>query len=93
MKEAIAKELAENLLPRYLMVTDNSHLHAHHKGTPRTGDSHFKVSVCSEKFTNLTLIKRHQLVNKICKLFFDQGMHALEIEALTQQEWSKKYGE
>lgn len=92
MKEAIAKEISEKLAPKYLMVTDNSHLHARHKGTPRTGDSHFKVAVCSEKFVNLTLIKRHQLVNKICKLFFDQGMHALEIEALTQQEWSKKYG-
>ena len=93
MKEAIAKEVAENLVPSFLAITDNSHLHAKHKGTTQKGNSHFKVSVCSDKFTNLTLVKRHQLVNSICKMFFDQGMHALEIEALTQQEWSKKYGQ
>lgn len=92
MKEAIAKEVAQELIPSFLAVIDNSHLHAGHIGNTKKGNSHFKARICSEKFNELSLVKRHQLVNKICKPFFDQGMHALEIEALTKNEWRKKYG-
>ena len=93
MKEAIAKEVFEKLIPSFISVIDNSHLHAGHKGNTQVGNSHFKTRVCSEKFSELSLVKRHQLVNKICKPFFDKGIHALEIEALTKNEWRKKYGE
>ena len=92
MKEAIAKEVGERLTPSFMAVIDNSHLHKGHAGTSRIGDTHFKLRICSQKFEGLSLVKRHQLVNTLCKPFFELGMHALEIEALTQQEWGKKYG-
>ena len=92
MKEALAKEIAEQLKPSFLAIIDNSHLHAGHKGNTRNVNSHFKARICSELFQELSLVKRHQLVNKICKPFFEKGIHALEIEALTQIEWGKKYG-
>ena len=92
MKSAIMKEIMEQSVAEYVYVRDDSHKHEGHKGVDKVGDTHFTVRVSAHVFEGKPLVKRHQLVYKICQEFIDKGVHALAIEALTPSEWSSKYG-
>jgi BolA protein len=71
--------LREALQPDELEIRDDSHLHAGHAGA-REG-RHFHVRVVSERFSQLSRLKRHRLVYDALHALIPRGIHALAIEA------------
>lgn len=71
----------------HLDVVNESHMHNVAPGS----ESHFKVTIVSENFDNLMLIKRHRLVNAALSEELQQ-IHALALHTLTPQEWSDRQG-
>ena len=50
-------------------------------------NSHFKILVISNKFKNLSLIKRHKMIHSLLDKYISNEIHALEIKTYTLQEW------
>jgi BolA protein len=78
--------LMDALQPARLDVTNESALHARHRGSPGTGESHFRVLIVSERFEGKTRIERHRMVNEALAAELRNGLHALAIKALTPGE-------
>lgn len=72
------------LKPSYLDVQDDSALHAGHAGN--TGGGHFTVTIISDNFDGLSIIKRHRLVYDAAKSLMENDIHALSIHAKTPAE-------
>jgi len=87
MTDTTAKlQAALNTLdPAYLELQDDSALHAGHAGN--TGGSHYTVTIVSEAFTSLSLIKRHRLVYEAVGNLMTHDIHALSIHAKTPAEF------
>ena len=67
-------------------MIDNSHQHAGHAGSLGfNGESHFDLTIVSEAFEGLNLVKRHQLIYMILGEIMPK-IHALSIKANTPDE-------
>ncbi|MES9882697.1 MAG: BolA/IbaG family iron-sulfur metabolism protein [Sedimenticola sp.] len=86
MKESIEKAITDALQPQFLEVIDESHTH----NVPEGAQSHFKVTVVSDKFKGEKLITRHRLINGLLKEAFNESLHALALHTMTPEEWDKK---
>ena len=82
-------ELTEKLFaqfqPHFLSVENESHLHSSDRG----GESHFKVTIVSDKFNDVRRVARHQLVYQFLHDDLDAGIHALALHTFTLEEWHK----
>lgn len=67
------------LRPSRLDVVNESHLHAGHRSSPGTGESHFRVIVVSESFTGKSRVERHRMVNAALKGEVGGAVHALAL--------------
>ncbi|EDW81538.2 uncharacterized protein Dwil_GK10967 [Drosophila willistoni] len=87
IEAAMRKALQTELKPVHLEVINESPMH----NVPKRSESHFRVFVVSDKFNDLTLIKRHRLVNDTVKNALNAAgfefMHALSIETKTPKQW------
>ncbi|NRB71572.1 MAG: BolA family transcriptional regulator [Xanthomonadales bacterium] len=82
----IERRLRDVFQPESLQVEDESHLHAGHAGA-RDGRGHFRVSIISEAFEGLSLIRRHRLVYEAMGSLMETDIHALSIEAIASSEF------
>ena len=84
----IAGELHEllqrALSPASLVLRDDSAAHAGHAGA--SSGAHFAVTVVAECFAGRTLLQRHRMVYEAAAPLLRQGIHALQISALTPVE-------
>lgn len=88
IESAIRLALTEELAPLHLEVINESYMH----NVPKGSETHFKVLVVSDKFEELSLIKRHRLVNSIVQeKLAGNFVHALSIEAKTPKQWDPNY--
>lgn len=79
---AIEAALRARFEPRLLEVLDESHQHEGHAGANGTGrGTHFRVRIDCVAFAGQGRVARHRLVYDCLRPFFDQGLHALAIEA------------
>ncbi len=85
--ERLHAALELKLQPRWLEVSDDSHLHAGHAGA-REG-RHFSVRIVSPAFDGLSRVARHRLVYDAARSLIQEGIHALAIEARTPAEASR----
>lgn len=74
------------LQPTRLDVVNESHLHAGHASSPGTGESHFRVLVVAPRFSGLSRIARHRLVNDALHELLRDRVHALAIKAFAPGE-------
>lgn len=81
LKDWIVETLTRELDPIELQVDDESHQHAGHSGWREGGETHFRIDVVSPAFAGKTRIERHRIVNAVLAPAFDQGLHALAIDA------------
>ncbi len=81
----IRRELNAQLKPTELLIKDQSQLHAGHEGA-RDGKGHFDVTIVSEAFEGLNLIRRHRIVYDALSKLLETDIHALRIKALTPSE-------
>jgi BolA family transcriptional regulator, general stress-responsive regulator len=82
----IRQHLLAALEPVRLDVINESHLHAGHRSSPGTGDSHFRLVVVSQKFVGLSRVARQRLVNQALASLIGTPIHALAMETLAPGE-------
>jgi BolA family transcriptional regulator, general stress-responsive regulator len=77
----IRDKLVRALQPTRLDVINESHLHAGHRSSPGTGDSHFRVVIEAPVFAGKSRLQRHRLVNETLAAELAGTVHALAIKA------------
>jgi len=80
------KAVLAELKPTYIDIQDDSALHSGHAGN--TGGGHYTITIVSEHFENLPLIKRHRLIYDTVDALMKQDIHALSIHAKTPAEYN-----
>jgi BolA family transcriptional regulator, general stress-responsive regulator len=86
VETAIRQHLAAALEPERLDVINESHLHAGHRSSPGTGDSHFRLVIVSPKFAGIGRVARQRLVNQALAGLIGKPIHALAMETLAPGE-------
>lgn len=86
MERRIREKLMLALDPVRLDVINESELHAGHRSSPGTGESHFRVLVVSEKMRGKSRLERHRMVNEALAEELRSGVHALAIKAYAPGE-------
>ncbi len=71
--------LREHFAPTILHVADDSARHAGHAGASADGETHYSLTVVSDRFTGLGRVARHRLVNDALAPEFGAGLHALAL--------------
>jgi BolA family transcriptional regulator, general stress-responsive regulator len=82
----IREKLMVALEPSRLDVVNESELHAGHRSSPGTGQSHFRVLIVSEKFQGLNRLARHRLINEVLADELAGKIHALAVSAYAPGE-------
>ena len=72
----------------HLDIQDDSALHVGHAGN--TGGGHFSLTIVSDAFEGLSLLKRHRLVYAAAGTLMKSDIHALSIKALTPTEYHSR---
>ncbi len=81
----IRERLTEALNPSHIDITDDSHLHAGHASAG--GGGHFTVLIVSDAFVGKSLIQRHRLVYDAMGDAMKSEIHALSIQAKSNDEY------
>jgi len=84
--QKITEKITKALKPVKISVEDESHLHAGHAGARPGGETHFRLTVVSDQFIGLSLVKRHRLINEALAEELQGPIHALAIKALSPDE-------
>lgn len=81
----IQNRLQERFPNAQIHLEDESHLHAGHAGA-QDGRGHFRLQMIAAEFTDLSRLKRHQLVYATLGDLMQSDIHALAIDAKTSEE-------
>lgn len=82
----LREKLMIGLKPSRLDVINESELHAGHRNSPGTGESHFRILVVSDAFAGKSRVERHRLVNDLLKEELAGGIHALALSTFAPGE-------
>lgn len=74
------------LNPVRLDVINESEMHAGHRSSPGTGESHFRVLVVSDAFRGKSRVDRHRMVNEALKDEVGGRIHALALSTFAPGE-------
>ena len=88
VQQTIERKIGAALGPSHLEVINESHMHS----VPPGSESHFKLVIVSPAFEDLSLVQRHQKVNRILAEEMKGRIHALSMETLTAAEWERRGG-
>jgi BolA protein len=83
VERKIQEKLLAAFAPAELAVQNDSHRHAHHlgaHGVPATGETHFTVTMVSDKFRGLSRLERHRIVNEVLAEELAGPVHALALK-------------
>lgn len=86
IQDVIEMKLRDELQPEFLKVINESDMH----NVPTGSESHFKVTIVSDRFDGLRLVARHRLVNQTLADELANHIHALAIHTYTREEWQQK---
>lgn len=85
MQSKIENTITKTLSPALLEVVNESYKH----NVPEDSESHFKILVICDKFTNLSKIERHKMLFKLLESEF-KSIHALSLALYTPEEWQQQ---
>lgn len=85
-EQRIQQKLIVALEPTRLDVVNESELHAGHRSSPGTGESHFRILIVSDRFNGLSRVARHRLVNEALAEELAGRIHALALTTLAPGE-------
>lgn len=77
MDALIREKLMVALHPTRLDVINESHMHAGHRSSPGTGESHYRILVVSDAFAGKSRVERQRMVNEALKGDVGGRIHAL----------------
>lgn len=84
LQQQIEKAIEENFAISFMQLDNESHMHA-----GPASESHFKLTLVSEDFVDLSRVKRQQAVYKVLSELMPQ-FHALALHTYTPEEWLSK---
>lgn len=88
VKSRIEDKLAGAISLEHMEVINESDRH----NVPRGSESHFKLVLVSDEFTDESLLNRHRRINGLLAEELATGVHALSIHAYTTEEWKERTG-
>ncbi|MCY4006465.1 MAG: BolA family transcriptional regulator [Rhodobacteraceae bacterium] len=80
IQQQIEDRLQDAFRPQELKVENESEHHRGHAGWDGSGESHFRIVLCSERFNGLTRVQRHRLVYQALSPEPMNHIHALQME-------------
>ena len=86
IEQNIREKLMVALSPVRLDVINESELHAGHRSSPGTGQSHFRGRVVAVQMRGKSRVERHRMVNEALSAELEGGIHALAIKAYAPGE-------
>ncbi len=85
IEKQIRQRLTECLQPQHLEVINESSNH----NVPEGSESHFKVVLVSEHFSDLPMLKCHRLVYGALAEELAGPLHALALHTYSPQHWTE----
>ncbi|MFN0217721.1 MAG: BolA family protein [Hyphomicrobium sp.] len=85
-EQRLQEKLTAALRPTRLDVINESEMHAGHRGSPGTGESHFRVLIVSAAFAGKSRVERHRMVNELLADEIGQPIHALALSTYAPGE-------
>ena len=89
LQQTIKSKISQSFAPSHLEVINDSNMH----NVPPGSESHFKLVVVSDTFTDKSLVQRHQSVNRVLAEELRESIHALSMETHTATEWAERSGQ
>ncbi|MGB0085627.1 MAG: BolA family protein [Rhodomicrobiaceae bacterium] len=89
VESRITEKLTKAFSPAKLVVENDSHKHAGHaamKGAANTGETHFTVTIVSDRFSGRSRVERHRMVHEVLADELAGPVHALAVRAKTPDE-------
>jgi BolA protein len=86
VEATMREKLQATFQPTRLDVINESHLHAGHRTSPGTGESHFRVLMVSPVFAGKSRLQRHRLVNEALAAELKGKVHALALDLRAPDE-------
>lgn len=86
IEQQMREKLMVALEPTRLDIINESELHARHRSSPGTGNSHFRLLIVSPVFTGKSRIERHRLVNSLLAEELSGPVHALAMKTFAPGE-------
>ncbi|MFC0140611.1 transcriptional regulator BolA [Erwinia mallotivora] len=83
VREQIEAKLSAAFAPVHLEVHDESYRH----NVPAGAESHFKVVIVSDSFTNQRFLMRHRAIYGVLADELAGSVHALALHTYTRKEW------
>lgn len=80
------EKLMIGLEPTRLDIINESELHAGHRSSPGTGESHFRIVVVSPAFSGKSRVERHRMVNALLADELAGRVHALALKTYAPDE-------
>lgn len=80
--EAISEGLDKAFEPRHLYILDESKMHR--RGT----ETHFKITIVSDKFEGQSQVQRQRLVYRTLEECWGTSLHSLSLTTKTLEEWT-----
>ena len=84
LQQQIEQAIEENFAISFMQLDNESHMHA-----GPAAESHFKLTLVSEDFVDLSRVKRQQAVYKALADLMPQ-FHALALHTYSPVEWLEK---
>ena len=84
IRQTIEAKLYQAFSPSHLDVQNESYRH----NVPAGAESHFKVIIVSEQFTDQRFLARHRSIYSVLGDELAAGVHALALHTYTPKEWA-----
>lgn len=82
----IERQLESQFAPVFLEVANESHQHS----VPANSETHFRVVLVSERFTDCRKVARHQQVYAVLGEQLEGPVHALALHTYSPLEWQER---
>ncbi|MDX2259365.1 MAG: BolA family protein [Hyphomicrobiaceae bacterium] len=86
IEATIREKLIIGLEPTRLDIVNESELHAGHRNSPGTGESHFRLLVVSQRFAGRSRVERHRMVNDLLADELAGRVHAMALRTYAPGE-------
>lgn len=87
---SVEQQMREKLIvafePTRLDVINESELHAGHRSSPGTGESHFRILIVSQAFAGKSRVERHRAVNDVLAEELGGRIHAMALRTYAPGE-------
>ena len=85
-EQRMREKLMLGLEPTRLDIINESEMHAGHRSSPGTGESHFRILVVSDAFAGKSRLDRHRIVNELLADELSGRIHALALKTYAPGE-------